>query len=399
MIMEKRALILCYRRPYPLRSGAEVSMYQYIKILSEYCKVDVLYLSDQKEDKDKLNDVCNNVIVFGERRRTKYIRMIKNCILYKMPLQSGRMYLKEVQRWLNVHNKDYELILCMHIKMAPYIMKLALRGEISKKRLFFCGVDAISLQCQNACRVNKGWKKAAYMLEYKKMLSYEKKVYETMDNTIVISQRDRRYILEKVKAKCNPHIICNYAVDLGYQDKIEKEQCSICFMGRMDYNPNIAAVTYFVNIIYPKVKALYPTLRFHIIGGYATKQIESLSKINGITVHGFVENPAEYLQKSTVVIAPMRSGAGLQNKIIQAMYLGCTVITSEIGADGMVGLRGDELVVYHNDSELISRLIELLPEESAKRREEIGRNARYFIERNYSYDIVRSKIKEVFLDR
>jgi len=126
----------------------------------------------------------------------------------------------------------------------------------------------------------------------------------------------------------------------------------------MDYAPNVAAVTYFVERIYGNIKQKITDVSFHILGGHVCDSIKKFDGNNGIVVHGFVNDAAYYLQRSTVVIAPMRSGAGLQNKIIQAMYLGCTVITSELGADGLADLVGNEIVIYMDDARIRQQIIE-----------------------------------------
>lgn len=66
--MGKRILVICYKRPFPLHSGTEVSTYQYINVLSEYFPVDVLYLSDKNVCKDKLDSICNNIYIFREQK-------------------------------------------------------------------------------------------------------------------------------------------------------------------------------------------------------------------------------------------------------------------------------------------------------------------------------------------
>lgn len=391
--MMEKVLMICYRRPYPLKSGAEVRMFQYIEILSKYYSVDVVYISDTKNEKDVLNDICEHVIVFQEHKKTKNIRAIMNYLFHGMPLQVGQLYYKKLDKRLKEYCKDYKCIICFHIKMAPYIMSLS---EIEKdEKLYFDGTDTISLQSYNSYVVNKGWKKLAYWIEYKRMLKYEKKVYETIDNTILISERDKRYIIDKVNAICNPRIIFNYAVDLGYKENVHKEKRSIIFMGKMDYSPNVEAVTYFIENIYEEIRKKYNDIRFHIIGGHVPEEIRKYDGKNAIYVHGFVDDAASFLQKSTVVIAPMRSGSGLQNKIIQAMYLGCTVITSEIAADGLVGLSGKELIIYKDDKDFVDKLIYFLRSDSINVREQLGNNARNYIDRYYSYEAVRKQILEL----
>ena len=168
-------------------------------------------------------------------------------------------------------------------------------------------------------------------------------------------------------------------------------------MGKMNYPPNVEAVTYFIENIYGKIREEYDDVEFHIIGGYVTEEIKKYHGKNSIFVHGFVEDAASFLQKSTVVIAPMRSGAGLQNKIIQAMYLGCAVITSEIGADGLMRLSGNELIIYKDDKDFINKLIYFLRLDSSNARRQLEINARNYIHKYYSYETVKKQILNLFM--
>lgn len=394
--MEK-ILMMCYRRPYPLKSGAEVRMFQYIEILSKQYNIDVIYFSDAKieNEKDELNEICKRIVIFYKDRATENIRAVINYLFYGMPLQVGQLHYRKVNKWLKENYRDYKYIICFHIKMASYIMDLP---DINKeKNIYFDGTDSISLQSYNSYMMNKGWRKIAYWIEYKRMIKYEKRVYETINHTILISERDKRYITDKVHAVSDPKIISNYAIDLGYRDKVDKEKYSIVFMGRMDYPPNIEAVKYFIENIYGKIRKEYNKVQFHIIGGYVTDEIRKYDGKNSIYVHGFVEDAAFLLQKSTVVIAPMRSGAGLQNKIIQAMYLGCTVITSEIGADGLLDLSGKELIIYKNDEDFVAKLIYFLRPDLDDIREQLGKNARNYIYKYYSYEAIKNQIINMFV--
>ncbi len=394
--MKEKVLVICSRRPYPLKSGLEINIYQYIKFFSQLYAVDVIYISDNKEQPDELNHICNSVVAFRREKKFEKLRTLFFFVFKGMPLQVGQIYYTKLQEYINEHGREYKFAFGAHIKVASYIMNLHIFNKNIK--IFFDGIDSIALQSYNAYMVTKGWKKAAYWIEYKKMLQYEKQVYETIENTILISQRDRDYILNEVKAKCNPKIIYNYTLDLGYIDGVKKDECSICFMGKMDYSPNIEAVMYFVKNIYSVIKEKYKDLKLYIIGGNAGKVITKLNEIEGISVLGFVDNPAYYLQKSTLVIAPMRSGSGLQNKIVQAMYLECAVITSEIGADGLAGLNGDELVVYHSDADFIGKLLYYLSERAFDERAEIGKRARSYIDKTYSYEAVTKQIANVFCE-
>ncbi len=158
---------------------------------------------------------------------------------------------------------------------------------------------------------------------------------------------------------------------------------TIIFLGKMDYEPNVTGVTYFVKNIYPELRIKHPQLKFKIVGARPAPEITALNDIEGIEVTGYVESTVPYFQNATVVVAPMLSGAGVQNKIIQAMSYGCCVATTTIGAEGL-NLSGDELLIFDSDKEWIKGLDGLLRDREW--RIQVGINARETISRTLVKD-------------
>ncbi len=164
---------------------------------------------------------------------------------------------------------------------------------------------------------------------------------------------------------------------------------TIIFLGKMDYEPNVTGVTYFVKNIYPELRKNHPHLKFQIVGARPAPEITALKNINGIEVTGYVESTVPYFQNAAIVVAPMLSGAGVQNKIIQAMSYGCCVVTTTIGAEGL-NLTGDDLLIFNSDKEWIKGLDGLLRDREWRIR--IGSNARETISRT----LVKDKIFKQF---
>lgn len=189
-------------------------------------------------------------------------------------------------------------------------------------------------------------------------------------------------------------VIINNYVNIPIDSQLNRHLSEdvIMFLGKMDYEPNITAVSHFVNNIFPKLKEKKSSLEFIIVGAKPTKKISDFGKIEGITVTGFVESTESYFQNATIVIAPMLSGAGVQNKIIQAMSYGCCVATTSIGAEGL-DLRGGELAIFNTDDEWISGILELLSNHD--KRFEMGEKAHMTIKNTLSKEIVYCQFKEL----
>ena len=159
----------------------------------------------------------------------------------------------------------------------------------------------------------------------------------------------------------------------------------LVFVGKMNYEPNVVAVTWFAEHVLPKLLVTYPNLQFQIVGAHPEKRIQRLCDKPNIQVTGFVESIEPYFQRATIVIAPMLTGAGIQNKIIQAMSYGCCVVTTSIGAEGLT-INHNEIAVWDNEDKMVNGIKLLLSDR--EKRASMGKLARQYVIDNLSSKVI-----------
>lgn len=159
----------------------------------------------------------------------------------------------------------------------------------------------------------------------------------------------------------------------------------LVFVGKMNYEPNVVAVTWFAEHVLPKLLVTYPNLQFQIVGAHPEKRIQRLSDKPNIQVTGFIESIEPYFQRATIVIAPMLTGAGIQNKIIQAMSYGCCVVTTSIGAEGLT-INHNEIAVWDNEDKMVNGIKLLLSDR--EKRASMGKLARQYVIDNLSSKVI-----------
>jgi glycosyltransferase involved in cell wall biosynthesis len=103
----------------------------------------------------------------------------------------------------------------------------------------------------------------------------------------------------------------------------------------MDYAPNIEAVSFFVERIWSKIRAVHRQARFLIVGASPKRKVLNLARKPGVEVTGYVPDIRRYLTSATLAIAPMAIARGVQNKILEAMAAGVPVLTSPAVAKGL----------------------------------------------------------------
>ena len=110
------------------------------------------------------------------------------------------------------------------------------------------------------------------------------------------------------------------------------------FIGNFFHEPNVDAVRYLKEILWLKIHALLPDASLHIYGAYPSESILQMHKPKaGFYVHGRVQNAATVVKNTRIVLAPLRFGAGIKGKLLEAMQCGTPSITTSIGAEAMHG--------------------------------------------------------------
>ncbi|MDD0852543.1 glycosyltransferase [Halobacteriovorax sp. GB3] len=222
-----------------------------------------------------------------------------------------------------------------------------------RQKIFFSAIDSLSLFFNRRFKVETNLiKKGLYFLESKKAELAEKKYFKKFKINHFVSDTD----LNHVQAWCKDGIFIQNGVDIDYfsfnHNPIDKK--TITFTGNMNYGPNVDAVLHFSREILPKLWKQIPDLTFYVVGNKPSEEIKSLSKKdNRIVVTGFVEDIREYLKKTSLYISPLRLGAGIKNKVLEAMAIGTPIIASSLSLEG---IKTDQIEVADTDDQWVEKI-------------------------------------------
>jgi glycosyltransferase involved in cell wall biosynthesis len=257
-------------------------------------------------------------------------------------------------------------------------------------------IDAISMNYQKAYEKSSyGLWKLLYKIDKEKLIEYERKMLSYFDQKIIISDVDRNFILNGIEDK-HFHTLYNSVNTANLNKPSKKEDNYIIFTGKMDYEPNINAVKYFSSKIFPSILNKYPDIQFIIAGVNPTKSVEKLALNNkNIIVTGYVKDLNSLILNSQLVVAPMISGAGIQNKILHAMALKKCVITTPIGAEGLNKLEklNPQIVISDTIAKMIEDILNLLMNYDT--RNKIGIAGFEYVKNNFSHKTVEEKLLSI----
>lgn len=255
--------------------------------------------------------------------------------------------------------------------------------------------DSYSLEMKRRIRNKPLLSKANLFFEVLRLFNYEKEMITNFSATIFVSHIDAN-IYSRMTAKNKIYIMPN-GVDLEYfkpQNEIVEDYPSLIFTGHMSFAPNIDAVKYFIYKIYPLIKKKIPETKFYIVGADVTEDIRLLNDTDGISVTGRVDDIRPFLAKATVFVNPMVNGAGIKNKILQAMSMGKSIVSTKIGIEAISATNNNDVLLADKPDEFANKVVTLIRDRELMIK--LGHNARQTIENNYNWEKTLLKYEQLY---
>jgi len=211
---------------------------------------------------------------------------------------------------------------------------------------------------------------------------FEKKYFSRVKWCSVVTEADALF-LRRICSRANVVTIPN-GVDCEYFRPLGSREVypSLIFEGNMSFGPSVDAICYFHSEVLPKIKSQIPETKLWIVGKDPTKEIQNL-EAKDVTVTGYVEDVRPYLDRASVFVCPMRKGAGIKNKILQAWAMGKAVVCTSIALAGLHANPEENVIVADNSDHFAAQVVRLLKDESL--RKAVGERAKRTVRDRYSW--------------
>jgi polysaccharide biosynthesis protein PslH len=384
-----KILFLANRVPYPPYRGDKLKIFNLARRLQSKHELHLLTFAQTQEDlgyKEELEKVFKEVhLVYLPKWKSAL-----NCLAGawdSKPLQVLYFQSTELQQQLDAMLKqhNYDAAHVQHLRMSPY---LAGRKDIAR---ILDLPDAFSLYWERRKNVKRSVAVTLFEnIEQKKVLRYER-VLKEYNMALACSVEDIDY-LEQKHHSGNLRLLPN-GVDMttfSPRDHDYQHNHTLLFTGNMDYAPNVDAVIHFTTAILPEIRKVYPEVKFVIAGQRPIQKVLDLAGEH-VLVTGFIKDLAATYNAASVVVAPLRFGAGTQNKVLEAMAMGVPVVCSNIGFAGLGIASGEGAIMQIDPTKFAASVIELLSSEN--RRKTVGQAGTEVIRRNFDWDIVAKKLE------
>lgn len=386
-----KLLILTSRFPYPLEKGDKLRAYYQIRELSQHHTIILFALSDKKVPQaaiDALQPYCYQIHL--HRLYTPSITWhLFTALFTSVPFQVAYFFRKKILRHLQqvVAEENPEWVFCQLIRMARYCYGLPVPATLDY-------MDAFSLGLRRRATKERGIKKRIIQWEAKRVERFEKGAQAYFASQSIISESDKQSLHlplpEQVKVIPN-----GIDADFFHPPSDPSPTYDLVFIGNLGYFPNREACEF---LVYEMMPLLDQSIRLLIAGADADRHIKNLGNQQGVDVQGWVPDIRTAYSRGKIFVAPLFSGSGQQNKILEAMAMALPVITTPL-VNQAIGAKKDREVLLADTAQEFAHHIKRVLADQAKRKE-LGNKGRAFVQSTYSWqhagEILRTHLERAF---
>lgn len=390
-----KILYVTARPPYPPYKGDQLISYEQIRNLSDE-HYEIFLVSFIRNDKEKnfvireLNPYCKKIFFIKINKLVIFLNLAKTLINLK-PF--------EVNMYTNHSiifkiNKIYDDVKPDIIHIQTIRLGELLKDKKIPKVLDM--IDILSLNMERRSLKEKCLLKYIFKIESKLLKRYEENIISKYNIIALVSRSDlynSHLKNKKFNIRINPNGTYINKEYLTRYESIEKENI-IIFHGNMSYFPNIEAMIYFTNEIWPYIVDKYPEYKLFIVGKDPVNKIKKLNNTNNIVVTGFVKDICEYLCKARIGVYPLNSGTGMQNKILEALACGLPCIASNYAIQGIPDITVNDIIIANKKEEFINAIEYLINSDISRKK--YATNGQNFVYNNYSWKTNVNNLKSMW---
>lgn len=393
--MKLKLAILASRFPYPLDQGDRLRLYHQIRQLSDSFDVYLVCTTHEnvsESSKLELQRFCKETHVITLNLSGSICSAFR-FFFSGLPLQLAMFYTTRASKQVDelLFNIKPDVVYCHLFRMAEYCKRIQHPKVIDL-------MDAFSASMQRRSGISRFPLNILYKMESVRIKKYEEKITQYFDSATIISEQDKS-LLSGLAAN-NVYVVPN-GVDTDFfnsenDHRKEGKPYDLVFVGNMGYLPNIEAAEYLVNSLMPGLagEGSLKTLNLHIAGSRPSTRVKKLSSSN-VTVSGWLDDIRVAYHTGKVFCAPIFSGTGQQNKILEAMAMGVPCITTS-AVNNAIGARDYEEILVADDTESFKNQINLLLKNDLLK-EKLSKNARKFVVQKYSWKEMTQKLGNLLI--
>ncbi len=403
-----KILLLTPQTPFPPDQGAAIRNYSFVRYLGSDPRFEVHLLGFGRPSEDLQNSparselakYCRQIVLIPPPPTRSKVTRLRDLLLSRQPDLVRRLASPAFDAALATLLAEVQpdVLMCEGLEMVPFVHRLDLKGPV---RLILDEHNAEYVLQRRIFEQDwqAGWMRrpvALYsLIQSVRLRRYEKEVMQTFQ-PVAVSQPDR-LALQKLHPSFMLLPVIPNGLDLQ-EFSFEAEGPAVepdrlVFTGTMDFRPNVDAVCWFAQEIWPLIRAKKPQAKFVIVGRRPAPAVLALQGLAGIEVTGQVEDARPYIRQSSLYVVPMRMGGGVRFKVLEALALGKPVVTTSMGADGIDLLAGEQALLADTPAEFAGAVLSLL--DDPPRRQALATAGRVFVETYFDWRNITPALDQV----
>jgi glycosyltransferase involved in cell wall biosynthesis len=228
------------------------------------------------------------------------------------------------------------------------------------------------------------------------LAEYENQTWQKFPLRTVVSNDDK----QELDSRCQigETIVIKNGIDLQTIVPVDNSNASkILYMGTMAYYPNIDAVLYFVDHIFPKLKQ-HAHIKFCIAGNQPPTIIKNLAVLDSkVEVIADPEDMSEIAKECMISVVPLRLGGGTRIKILHSLAMGLPVVSTSLGCESLEVIDGVHLLIKDDPEEFAQAILQLYTD--AQIRNKLRTNGRKLVEAKYDWQSIFAEYEQAILKR
>lgn len=242
--------------------------------------------------------------------------------------------------------------------------------------------------------------RAVWRSQYHKMSRYEREVLHGFTRVVAVSERDaaqfrKLYALEGVDS-------IPTGVDLDFfawQEPVDPSPLqppNVVFTGSMDWAANVDGVRFFLEEVWPQVLAEVPQARFTVVGRNPPEAlVQQAQRMANVRFTGFVDDVRPHAHDAQAFVIPLRVGGGTRIKAFEAMAMGCPVVSTSIGIEGLDVRDGEHFLCRDAPADIAQAVVALLRDSVLRRG--LSRRARECVEQRFGHRVAAQAFERICL--
>lgn len=365
---------------HPLDTGGKLRTYHLLRELNRHHEVTFLALCEPDtppEIKQQAAEYCRHALwALWSAPRKGTFRFFADLwvnLFSSLPYVLAR-YRSENMR-LEIMEEDdparHDVMVCDFLTPAVNLFQLSRerwRPQL-KVLLFQHNVEAQIWErmYQQQRRMMRRW---YFQLQWRRLQTWERRLCAMCDGVAAVSETDAARFREDY-GLTNVLGSVPTGVDVDYfgQTRLHPVPGRVAFVGSMDWMPNVDAVQWWVEAIWPLLKQKQPKASFAVIGRNPPLSVKALvERDSSIHVTGTVPDVRPHLGQAQVVVVPLRAGGGTRIKIYEAMAAGLPVVSTRVGAEGLPLKDGETILLADTPGEMAEAVGGLLADSERRAR-------------------------------